>query len=56
MYSKPAKTINRATLAKKVMQAWQETHDKGEVRERCDYLSLSYDEKCMIEKYLEGKE
>lgn len=56
MYSKPVKTINRATLAKKLMQAWKETHEIGEVRERCDYLSLSYDEKVMTDLYLEGKE
>ena len=56
MYSKPVKTVNRATLAKKVMQAWKETHDFGLVRERCDFWSLSYNEKCLIEQYLEGKE
>jgi len=56
MYSKPEQTINRGTLAKKVMQAWAETHDIGETRERCNYLSLSYNEKSMVDNYIESKE
>jgi len=48
--------LSHATLAKKVMQAWAETHDIGEVRERCSYLSLSYNEKVMVDNYIESKE